>query len=129
MLGIVFGIVILGFALYYGHLAYRLYAERRPAAIPAVEVKNGEWLTSLSLAMTQARMENRPLLVDFWASWCKNCIAMDKTTFKDPEVVNKLASYVKVKYRAEDLKDPATREVLDIFGVIGLPTYVVLTPK
>jgi thiol:disulfide interchange protein len=125
----VFGILILGFALYYGHLAYRLYTERAPADMTPAESAEGEWLTSLSHAMAKAHEENKPVFIDFWASWCKNCLAMDKTTFKDPEVVNRLASYVKVKYQAEDLKDPATSDVLDLFGVIGLPTYIVLAPK
>jgi len=126
---IVFGIIIMGFALYYGHLAYRLHADRAQPSVPATHAAEGPWLTSLQLAMERARAEGRPILVDFWASWCKNCIAMDKTTFRDSRVINRLDSYVKVKFRAEDLKDPPTKEVLDIFGVIGLPTYVVLTPK
>jgi thiol:disulfide interchange protein len=54
---------------------------------------------------------------------------MDKTTFKDPDVVARLADYVKLKYQAEQPSAPATKPVLDYFGVRGLPTYVVLMPR
>jgi thiol:disulfide interchange protein len=41
-------------------------------------------------------------------------------------VVRRLSGYVRVKFRAEDLRDPAVKAVLDEYGVVGLPTYVVL---
>ena len=30
------------------------------------------------------------VLIDFWATWCKNCVVMDKTTLADPGVVSAL---------------------------------------
>ena len=35
------------------------------------------------------------------ASWCKNCLTMDQTTFKDAGVVKALDGYVKIKFPAE----------------------------
>jgi len=69
------------------------------------------------------------LFIDFWASWCKNCLKMEKTTFADPDVSRRLEAYTRLKLRTEDLKDPATKAVLDHFGAKGLPTYVVMAPK
>jgi len=64
------------------------------------------------------------------ATWCKNCKAMDATTFRDPKVEQLLKKkYVLVKYQAERPDEPGTKELLDYFGVVGLPTYVVLQPK
>jgi len=67
-----------------------------------------------------------PIFIDFWASWCKNCKVMDKTTFKDEMVKARLADYVFIKYVAEDPQAPATKAVMDYFDAQGLPTYVVL---
>ena len=128
-----FGIVIIGFAVYYGHLSYRLFSDQKPENKSRVElaqqenIKNG-WLTSLTEALVQAEKENKPLFIDFWASWCKNCLAMEKTTFKDPEVQKKLKDFVRVKFRAEYPNDPATTHVMEFFNCLGLPTYVVLVP-
>jgi thiol:disulfide interchange protein len=56
-------------------------------------------------------------------------MTMNQTTFKDPGVKARLENYVLLKYQAEIPDEPATREVLQHFDVIGLPTYVILEPR
>ncbi len=129
-----FGVFILLFALYYAHLAYSLFSDRylvdRAAVTDSARQMDQEgWETSLSKALADAKGANKPVFIDFWATWCKNCLTMNQTTFKAPEVVARLESYVKVKYQAEDPSDPATKEVMAHFGAVGLPTYVVLKPR
>jgi thiol:disulfide interchange protein len=68
------------------------------------------------------------VFIDFWASWCKNCVAMDHTTFRDPAVQKSLEGYVQAKFQAEHPGDPQIKAFLDQLGVIGLPSYVILTP-
>lgn len=130
-----FGVVIAGFALWYGRLGVSLLRDRAPGSMETVamsreeQIESGGWLTSLPEAMDEAARSGQPVLIDFWATWCKNCLYMDKTTFRDPAVTNRLARYVKVKFQAEDIQAESTRAVLDRFGVVGLPTYVVLTAE
>ena len=64
-----------------------------------------------------------------WATWCKNCLTMDKTTLVDPSVKAALDGFVKIKFQAEVPDESPAREVMRRFGAVGLPTYVVLTPK
>ena len=59
------------------------------------------------------------MLIDFWATWCKNCLVMDKTTLKDPDVTAALAGYVKIKFQAEDPDASPAKDVLDYVGGIG----------
>ncbi len=114
-----FGVGIIFFALYYGHLSYR--------AFHAPEIAEANKYFTEKLA--QAREEGKPVFIDFWASWCKNCKAMDKTTFKDEVVKARLDNYVFIKYAAENFDDPDTKAVVDHFGVQGLPTFIVLRSK
>jgi cytochrome c biogenesis protein CcdA len=128
-----FGVLILGTAVYYGYLGYSLFADRWVDAsevTASVEQKLKEgWYASLAEGLAVAEREQKPVLVDMWATWCKNCLTMDATTLADPTVVAALDGYVRVKFQAEDPDEPTVREVMQRFGAIGLPTYVILEPK
>ncbi len=128
-----FGVFILGTAVYYGYLGYGLVAQRwvDPADVAdsVQELLDEGWHASLGQGLEAARAEDKLVLVDMWATWCKNCLTMDKTTLKAPAVESGLQDYVKVKFRAEDLEASPAREVLKHFGGIGLPTYAILRPR
>jgi thiol:disulfide interchange protein len=128
----VFGVLILGTAVYYGYLAYTLFANLRVdagAVNSSVQEKlAGGWTSSLSAGLEQAEREQKLVLIDFWATWCKNCLTMDKTTLKDPAVTAALSNYVKIKFQAEDPEVEPARSLMARFHAIGLPTYVILRP-
>lgn len=126
-----FGLIILGFACYYASLAYKLFTWKKPSDTPPATKAHDDtlWHISLPLALAKARQENKPVFIDFIAPGCKSCIAMEKTTFKDPLVRKRLEEYVRVKLDAGNLENPAVQAALDDFGVKGFPTYIVLVPK
>jgi len=69
------------------------------------------------------------VLIDMWATWCKNCLTMDKTTLAASEVQSALSNYVKIKFQAEDLDAPPAKDLMQKFGAVGLPAYVILRAK
>jgi thiol:disulfide interchange protein DsbD len=126
-----FGVVILAMAAYYGVAAYDLLARRTidPTVSSNVNAEfTGGWHGSLAGGLALAHRERKLVLVDLWATWCKNCVAMDHTTLSDPAVVEATASYVRIKFQAEDPDDPLVSDVMRRFGAVGLPAYVVLRP-
>jgi len=128
-----FGVLILATAAYYGYEAYSLFSNRwvdATAVTSSVEEKLKEgWTPSLAEGLAAAKRDGKPVLIDMWATWCKNCLTMDKTTLEDPAVKSALANYVKVKFQAEDPDSPPVKPVMQKFEAVGLPTYVILRPK
>ena len=113
-----FGAAIIALGLYYGYLAFEVGTARADASEKSI--------ASLRSALRQSALEKRPVLLDFRAEWCKNCKAMEQTTFKDPEVVSELKKFIFVKFDATDISDPEIAAVLKKFGVSGLPAYLIV---
>jgi thiol:disulfide interchange protein DsbD len=129
----VFGVFILGMAAYYGYIAYGLFSSRWVDAAEvqssvAEKLKEG-WYSDLAAGLAAAEREQKPVLIDLWATWCKNCLTMDKTTLKDPQVTEALKGYVKIKYQAEQPDEPPASAIMQRYGAIGLPTYVIIRPR
>ena len=128
-----FGVIILLTAAYYGYTAFGIFRDRAvdPAQVSSsvdALLKEG-WHADLAQGLAVAKREGKPVLIDMWATWCKNCLTMDKTTLVDPSVKAALDGFVKIKFQAEVPDESPAREVMRRFGAVGLPTYVVLTPK
>jgi thiol:disulfide interchange protein len=127
------GVLILATAAYYGYETYKLFANRwvDPAAVTSSvqeKLKEG-WYASIDAGLDTAKREKKPVLVDMWATWCKNCLTMDVTTMKNPEVVAALNGYVKIKFQAEAPDTEPAKTVMRRFDAVGLPTYVILRLK
>ena len=128
-----FGVMILATAAYYGYEAYSIMSNRW---VDAADVKSSVeeqlkagWHASLSEGLDAAKREQKPVLIDMWATWCKNCLTMDKTTLNNASVQSALAGYVKIKFQAEDPDAQPAKAVMQRFDAVGLPTYVILRPK
>jgi len=128
-----FGVFILASAAYYGYEAYSIMSNRwvdASAVTSSVEeqIRTG-WHANLGEGLDAAARDGKPVLIDMWATWCKNCLVMDKTTLEDPAVTTALAGYVKVKFQAETPDDPRVERVMQKLEAKGLPTYVILKLK
>ena len=126
------GVFILALAAYYAYIGYGILSARwvDPAEVSAgvEEMLEAGWHASLAEGLETAKREDTMVLVDFWATWCKNCLVMDQTTMKSPEVQAALEGYTKIKVQAEDPEAPPYRQLMERIGAIGLPAYVVLAP-
>ncbi|MGN0846187.1 MAG: cytochrome c biogenesis protein CcdA [Kiritimatiellia bacterium] len=124
----VFAGVFFCMAAWYGWLAWTGFAARaatpetRAAALDArMEATPATWEQTFAAA----RAKGRPVFVDVWATWCKNCLAMEKTTFRDDEVVRELARFTVVRLQAEDPAAFAQLKDFADLGIKGIPAFVI----
>ena len=89
-----------------------------PAAAPAhaLDFQAIKGADGFDAAMAAAR--GRPVMLDFYADWCIECVRMENTTFRDPRVVAALADYVLLRadVTANDAQDKALLKRFKLFG-------------
>jgi thioredoxin:protein disulfide reductase len=128
------GVFILGFALFYAWLGFNQFSniylvDEEAVLASAQQADEDGWVASLGGGLAAAQAEDKMVLIDFWATWCKNCLTMNKTTLKDEQVLARLEDYVKIKYQAEQPDASPHQEVIAHFDqYVGLPHYAILKP-
>lgn len=87
-----------------------------------------EWHRDLESGLAQAQSENKPILIDTWATWCANCKVLDKTTFSNTDVANELKRFVPMKIQLEKSDSEETKAFMKKFGLksYSLPTVLLL---
>lgn len=76
--------------------------------------------------LVDARQNNQPVVIDFYADWCIACHEMENFVFSNPAVSKELRKFVRLRVNATDMMAPAVQQVLEKYEVWGLPIVVFL---
>jgi thiol-disulfide isomerase/thioredoxin len=82
------------------------------------------WRSDLVAARNEAMSENKPLFLDFGASWCPDCQALAATTWSNRAVADALGAYIPVSIDVDAHPDLAGQ-----FDVKAIPALFVVDPK
>lgn len=84
--------------------------------------KEIEWKRWTPSVFKEAKEKKRLVLVDFSAEWCGFCKKMDKTTWRDPQVLAIIGkNYIPVK-----VEDEVDTELAEKYRSYGRPAIIVL---
>ena len=105
-------------------------------ASPLAEVhENLQWWRDLSLAQQRASAEQKPVFVDFYATWCANCQAFQHLTVSDAQLNAALYEAILVKICDTDTvfrtlqQDSHYPELRGVGGQPLLPLFAIYSPE
>lgn len=76
--------------------------------------------------MAIAKASGKPVMLDFYASWCASCKVLEATTLKDPSILTLLENFVVLKVDVT-ANDAQTKAMLSRYKVLAPPTFVFLS--
>lgn len=80
-------------------------------------------LQQVAQALTDAKNQSKPALIDFYADWCIACKEMDENVFNNPNVQRKLNNYILI--RADITANDSDSIALEKhFNVVAPPTIL-----
>ncbi len=87
-----------------------------------------DWINDLDKGLQQAKADNKPIIIDTWATWCANCKVLEKKTFGDPDFITYAKSWTPIKVQLEKANSQITKDFMIRFGLkqFSLPTTLLL---
>jgi thiol:disulfide interchange protein DsbD len=85
------------------------------------------WRPYSDQILAEAQKLRKPIVIDFYASWCAPCRELEERTFRNPSVVKRAESdFIMIKVDLTRSGNPGHEHLLQKYGVKGVPTVVFL---
>jgi thiol:disulfide interchange protein DsbD len=86
-------------------------------------------LSDLDKRMADAKAAGKPVIIDYYADWCTDCLRMEKATFADPRVRQALAGFARLQPDVTNTGDGEVEAMKKRFRVYGPPALVLVNSR
>lgn len=94
-----------------------------PAPMEAA-FKSVRTLQELEAQLAQAHDAGKPVILDYYATWCTDCVRMEHSTFRDPRIRATMARFVALQADVTATESPEVKSIKRRFGVYGPPAML-----
>lgn len=84
---------------------------------------NFQKIKTLEELKTAIKNAKKPVMVDFYADWCVNCIELEEFTFSDAKVQQRLSEFLTIKIDVTKNSDE-DKKILKYYNLIGPPALI-----
>ena len=81
-------------------------------------------LNELDMELQRAKDARKPVMIDYYADWCVDCIRMENSTFTEPNVRQALEKFVMLQVDVTDPNNSSTNNIKKRYGVYGPPAML-----
>ncbi len=81
-------------------------------------------INELDMELQRAKDSGNPVMLDYYADWCVDCVRMENTTFTDPNVRKALENFVMLQVDVTDPNNSSTNNIKKRYGVYGPPAML-----
>ena len=92
-------------------------------SVQAMEKLNIIYVKSNEEIDLAVKASNKPVMLDFYASWCVSCKELEEITFKDERVIEKLKGFTLIKADVTQNSDE-DKAMQKRFSVVGPPALI-----
>lgn len=83
-----------------------------------------DWMTELRPAMAKAKETGRPIMIDFYATWCGPCKLLDAKTYSDDRVAAASTNWLMVRIDVDK-----NQGLSQYYSINSIPTIVLLNAE
>lgn len=125
----ILGLVMLISSFYYASLAFPKTSTHNHINDNVIVIDNiNQNNLDLDLIISDAQKQAKPVMIDFYASWCVACLNLDKNTFSNEEVKKLLKDFIFVKIDVTKNSEYLV-SLQNRFNVVGLPTIIIIDKR
>lgn len=77
--------------------------------------------------LEEAQKQNKPVFLEFYATWCGPCKVMEREVFSKPDIYTFLNQNF-LSYHV-DVDSPTGKPIAEIYEIKGMPTVIFVDPK